>query len=182
MDKLKHLETIVRRMARRVHQTTATIVTPHLLSAHKSGEVYGDILNIMMFKGEVTKALICFDRRPKVPIHVEVKMLSGKEGFSKSYYIETMRASVKLDLETLDGTIITVSINPTAEEEERYKINQIWLSILWQPHISKANIKSYLIDSLDNAAKEIFLAEEISTDQQKRDLNDPTTQEKIGEM
>lgn len=177
MDKLEKLETIVKRMGRRVHQTTTTIVTPHLISAHRSGEVYGDILNIMMFKGKITKALICFDKRPKVPVHVEVKMLGGKEGFSKSYYIEKIKSSVELDLETLDGTIITVSINPVSGEDERHKINQIWLSILWQPHISKANVSSYLIDSLDNASKEIFLSEGINMDQQRKDLNDPSTQE-----
>jgi hypothetical protein len=157
MDKLEKLETIVRRMGRRVHQTTATIVTPHLISAHVSGEVYGDILNIMLFKGKITKALICFDKRPKVPIHVEVKILSGKEGFSKSYYLETIRSSVELDLDTLDGTIITVSINPVSEEDPKYMISKIWLSILWQPHISKANINSYLIDGLEAAAENLLI-------------------------
>jgi len=160
MDKLARLETIVKRMSRRVHQTTSTIVTPHLISKHVSKEVYGDILNMMMFKGKVTKALICFDQRPRVPVHVEVKMLSGKEGFSKSYYVEKMKSSVDLNLETFDGTIITVSINPVSEEDEKYKISQIWLSILWQPHISKTNIESYLIDSLDSAAESLLLEKE----------------------
>jgi hypothetical protein len=181
MDKLEKLETIVRRMGRRVHQTTATIVTPHLISAHKSIEVYGDILNMMLFKGKITKALICFDKRPKVPVHVEVKMLTGKEGFSKSYYLEKIRSSVELDLDTLDGTIITVSINPVSEEDERYKINQIWLSILWQPHISKANVDRYLIDSLDTAAKDLIEADS-NVEQKARDLKDPSTQEKLKEI
>ena len=157
MDRIEKLESIVKRMGRRVNQTTTTIVTPHLISKHVAGEVYGDILSMVMFRGKVSKALICFDKRPKTPVHVEVNILSNKEGSSKSYYLESKVSNVGLDLETSDGTLVTVSINPVSAEDEKYKIEQIWLSILWTPHISRAIVDNYMIDSLENASEALLI-------------------------
>jgi hypothetical protein len=108
----------------------------------------------MLFKGKITKALICFDKKPKNTICIEVKILNDQVGFTKSYYVNKMRSSVDLDLDTIDGSIISVLIKETNGEED---INQVWLSILWQPSISRAEVKSYLIDSLDKAAEEFLI-------------------------
>lgn len=157
--RINFIETILSRLIRRSRKSTSTIITPHLISKFVSEEIYGDILNIMMFKGKVNKALVCFDKRPKVSICIDVKILSGKEGFTKSYYVDTMRSVVDLDLETIDGSIVTVSIHPTIEEEEKHKLSKIWLSILWTPHISRASVQSHLIDSLDKVAEELLIEE-----------------------
>lgn len=156
MDRLEKLESIVNRIVRRVRSTTSTIVTPHLISVHKGEKIYGILMSRILFKGKITKALICFDKKPTNTICVEVKILSNEEGFTKSYYIDTIRASVDLSLDTIDGSIISVSIKETNGEED---ISQVWLSILWQPSLSNTEIKNYLIDSLDKASEE-FLIEE----------------------
>ena len=157
MDRLEKLEKIVNRIVKRVRSTTTTVVTPHLISGYSEG--YGELFNRMLFQGKITKALICFNKRPKNPICIEVKVLNSEIGFTKSYYVSKIKASVDLDLTTVDGSIISVNVYSTVEETEADMIKQVWLSILWQPSLSSANVKSYLIDSLEAAGEEFLIKE-----------------------
>ena len=158
--RLNFVEEILGRLSRRVHKVSTAIITPHLISGCVSGKVRGEIVKILLFEGVVTKGLICLNARPKNPICIEVKVLNGSVGYTKSYYIDNIRASVDLDVATIDGSMLTVSVYPTVEDDKD-PVNEVWLSMLWTPHVSKVKVESHLIDNLEKAADANLIKEEI---------------------
>ena len=157
--KISILESIISRLAVRSHKTTTAIITPHLISSCVTGtDVRGDILKVMLFEGSITKGMIAFNKRPKNPIAIEVKVLNNDIGFTKTYYIDRVRLSVDLDVGTVDGSMVTVAVHPTVDDEKS-KITEVWISMLWTPHVSKTKIKQHLIENLENAS-EVNLIEE----------------------
>lgn len=153
------IETVIARMSRRMHQTVSIVIPPHLISTYISGEVYNkEILNMMFFKGTINKALICFNKRPENSICIEIKLLNGREGFTKSVYIDTIRYAVDLNINTVDGSVLEVSTYSTIDNNEIAKVSKIWLSLLWTPHKSRCKINQVMIDDLEKSAEE-FLVE-----------------------
>lgn len=158
-ERVGFIEVVLSRLAKRVHKTTTAIVPPHIVSACKTGDdVRGDILKTMLFEGTITKGLICFGKKPKNPVCVEIKLLNNTVGFSKSYYVNRMRESVSFDVSTVDGSILTISVHPTVEDEKD-KITEVWISLLWNPKLSNAKIKQYLIENLERVSEENVLEE-----------------------
>ena len=144
------IETILSRLSRRVHKVTTAIIPPHIISKCAFGEdVRGDILKVMLFKGKLTKGIICFDKKPKKPIKIDVKILNGQVGYTDSFYIDKIRYASDLDILTIDGSMITISVYPVDEEE---KVTEVWVSLLWEPDMSNAKIERRMIESLEKAA------------------------------
>lgn len=153
-NRIGHIETIIARMCRRLHAPkTVAVITPHAISGYASGDIYKEILSIVMFKGKVGKALIYFDKRPKHPIRVDVKILTDDEGFTRSFYVSTIRSMVDMDIETEDGSVATVSVHPTVEESIESvadRVSKVWLSVLWTPHTTRTERERILIEESKN--------------------------------
>jgi len=140
------LEKIVGRLSRRVHKTTTAIVSPQTISTCVSGEdVKGDIIKCMLFKGNLRKLNIIFKEKPKSLVYIEVNSLNEDSGDSKTFRIDRIKGTFDLDINTIDGSLLTISIHPV---DPKYKITEVWLAVLWTPHISNVKIKQYLIDNL----------------------------------
>jgi len=157
--RLNFVEEILGRLARRVHKVSTAIITPHLISGCITGKTRGEIIKILLFEGIINKGLICFNKRPKNPICIEVKVLNNDVGYTKSYYVDKIRAKVDLDILTIDGSMLTISVYPTVEDDKD-PVNEIWLSMLWVPHVSKVKVESHLIDNLEKAANANLIEEE----------------------
>lgn len=158
-DRVDMLELVMGRLLNRSQKTTTAIIPPHIISACKTGEdVRGDILKTMLFEGKITKGLICFARKPKNPICIEVSMLNNEVGFTKSFYLSRMREKVDLDIKTIDGSMITISAHPTVEDEKD-QITEVWLSLLWTPKISNTQVQQHLIENLEKAVDQNVLEE-----------------------
>ncbi|MBU2249567.1 MAG: hypothetical protein KKD77_22665 [Gammaproteobacteria bacterium] len=156
-ERIDFLEVVVARLARRVHKQVVSIIPPHVMSTCATGEdIRGDIYKAMLFKGTITKGIVCFNKRPKNPIHIEIKILNNEIGFTKSYYVSKMRENVDLDIATIDGSMISVSVYPTVETD---KLTEVWISLLWSPDVSNTKVKNYLIESLEKAAEDVALIE-----------------------
>ena len=156
-DRISFIEIVVSRLSRRVHKVTTAMISPIPISKCVTGEdVDGDILKVMLFRGKIGKGIVVFNEKPKATIRIDVKILNGGVGFSTSYYIDTIRHVIALDMPTIDGSMITVSIHSTSDE---YKITEVWLSMLWTPHISNVKIENRLIEILEEKAIDNVLEE-----------------------
>ena len=145
-------ETIINRLSRRSRKVIVGIVPPQPIFSCVAGEdVKGDILKAMLFRGKISKGIIVFNEKPKKTICIDISVLSNSIGETKTYYLDSMRNIVDLDIPTIDGSMITVSINSTSEE---YKITEVWLSMLWISHVSNAEIERRLIEELEKASIE----------------------------
>lgn len=150
-QKVSKIEAIVSRLAVRSRKTTTAIITPHLISSCVTGtDIRGDVLKVMLFKGSITKGMIAFNKRPKNPIAVEIKILNNDVGRTETYYISNIRKSVDLNVDTIDGSMLTVAVHPTINDEKD-RITEVWISLLWNPHVSRARIEQHLIENLENA-------------------------------
>lgn len=152
--RLSYVETVLSRMMKRTRKTITSIITPHLISTCIDGDsVEGDILKVMLFRGTITKGLVCFDKRYKDGVRLEAKILNGAEGVTETLYINTMAHSKDLNIPTEDGSLLSLSVAPVNLED---KIKKVYVSLLWTPHISNSVTKKHLIDSLDAVANNLI--------------------------
>ena len=108
-------------------------------------KMLGNIFKGVLFKGRLSKAILLFNERPKSRICIELKLLSGEKGKSTSFYTNKIKSVIDLGLDTIDGTIVSVSIHSL---DDKYKVTEVWLSVLWVPDISNAEIEQHLIKNL----------------------------------
>jgi len=148
-DRLSKLEMVVTRLARRIHKTVVGIIPSLPLSACISGEeVKGEILRVLVFKGNISKGVIIFNNKPR-NVLLEVSILSDQGAETRTINLDRQKTLFDLDIDTSDGSMIKVSIWST---DEKYRITEVWLGVLWNPHMSNNKIEQRLIEELDKVA------------------------------
>jgi len=148
-DRLSKLEMVVTRLARRIHKTVVGIIPSIPLSACISGEdVKGEILRVLVFKGNISKGVIIFNNKPR-NVLLEVSILSDQGAETRTINLDRQKTLFDLDIDTSDGSMIKVSIWST---DEKYRITEVWLGVLWNPHMSNNKIEQRLIEELDKVA------------------------------
>ena len=144
--RISFIERVVSRLSRRTHKTTTAVIPPQVIMAYKSGEdIHGDIFKGILFKGRLGKTILLFNEKPKSEIRIDIKVLSGDKGETKTFYVSRIKSEVDLDIDTKDGTIISISIYSV---DEKYKVTEVWISTLWHPSVSSSKTEQYLIDDL----------------------------------
>lgn len=145
--RLNLIERVIQRMSLRLHKTVTSIISPQPISICISGEdVKGDILKQLLFKGKINKCIVLFNGKPREPVCISIKCLNDSIGVSKDLFIDRAKTIHDLDIDTIDGSMLNMSIYPTGE---KYKITEVWIGLLWTPHISNSKINQHLIDDIE---------------------------------
>jgi hypothetical protein len=152
--RVNKIETVLSRILRKVHKTTSAIISPQLISATMKGDINGTILSAMLFRGRISKAAVFLNKKPKTPVAIEARMLSGEGGISKTFYADRMRKATVLNVDTYDGTILNVNVKCNDEE-----INEIYIALLWTPTVSDSTVKKQMIDALEGSEDEYLIEE-----------------------
>ena len=150
VDRLEKIEKVVSRIALRNHKTTTAIISPQIISLYSKdvdvGGVRGELLKQLLFKGRLGKCIVVTNKKPKTPMCIEIKLLNDSIGDTKTIYLDKAKQGFNLNINTEDGSMISIDTHPT---DEKNVISEMWLSILWTPHITCAKIKQELIDGLE---------------------------------
>lgn len=150
-NKLKKLELITTRLARRQKTHSKAIISPYPISNSVFGDRVDGVVLRYMFpcEGKITKGAIDLGKKPKQNIYVTISMMGKEAGKSVTVVMNRRREIVEpnIDVSTFDQ--LTVSISYTNEKPED-AITEFWTSLLWVPTVKDVVAKSYLIEELEN--------------------------------
>lgn len=147
--RVEDLEIITRRLMRRASKRTVALITPYPISNAVFGDkVEGVILRYMFpCDGIVTKGLIRLGRKPKKDVLIEVKIFDDATLSAKGFVLNKKFLSIDLNLKVTAGDCLEISLLSSKEGEA---ITEIWISFLWKPTIADVEVKSFLIEDLEN--------------------------------
>jgi len=149
--KIKQLELITQRLMRRSKRVARAMITPYPISNAVIGdEVKGNILRYMFpCKGKIVKAGIDLGKKPKQDITVTISLFGADSGEARAFVLTKKRVAVEpnLDVEALDK--LSVSIEYEAEKPEN-NITEVWVTLLWIPHVADVAVRNFLIEELEN--------------------------------
>jgi len=148
--RIDKLETVVQRLALRTHKVTTSILTPQLISSCVRIEEGNkkEVLKKLLFKGKLNKFAVLLNAKPKRKTLIEARIESGIDGYTKILYLSGLKNIFDIELDTLDGSILTVTIFP--DEGDTY--DEVSTAIMWTPHVSNATIERHLLDNLEKEA------------------------------
>jgi len=150
------IETILLRLIRRSRKVATAIIPPIPLNFCVLGEdIQGCILNTLMFEGTITKALISIGPKVKSKVLVDVEIMKDGLGQQKTFTLNGVQDIVDLNINTQDGSILSVNINNDAED----KITKVLMSLLWIPSKKDVEIKNFLIEDLEKVGEELLKEE-----------------------
>jgi hypothetical protein len=151
MDKIEELEMITKRLMRRAGKHSSAMITPYPISAAMFGDkVEGPILRYMFpCAGTVTKGMVKLGNKPKNPVTVKIKMFNDTNSVSKGFSIEKKSLTIEPDISVVAGDCLEVSL--VAEEET---VTEIWMAFLWKPTTKDVEVKTFLIEDLENDLQE----------------------------
>lgn len=146
-ERIKSLETITKRLMRRAGKRTSAIITPYPISSAMFGEkLEGPVLRYMFpCNGTITKGIIRLGNKPKKNIVVEVKLFNDISSVSKGFSIERKLLNVEPNIPVIMGDCLEISL--VAGEEI---VTEIWLSFLWRPTVKDTEVKTFLIEDMEN--------------------------------
>jgi|GEM_PF-1566838 hypothetical protein len=155
--RIERFEIITKRLMRRAVKRTAALITPYPISNAVFGEkVEGPILRYMFpCDGTVTKGFVRLGKRPKTSVGLGVKMFNETGSTSKGFVLEKKFLSIQPNLPVTAGDCLEISILPGVDEP----VTEVWISFLWRPTVKDVEIKSYLIEELENDSYEKALTE-----------------------
>ena len=146
-DNVADVERVLQRLERRSNKVAKAIISPFPVSNKVSGDVKGDVLFYMFCaEGIITKGMIHIDKKPKTPIDVKFK-LEGKEGGrSINFPVDKVDFFIESGIPVRVGDRLTVSVIPAEGEV----VNELWISFLWIPTVKDVEVKSFLMEELEN--------------------------------
>jgi hypothetical protein len=148
-DKLKRLEKITERLARRSKTVSKAIITPYPISSAVLGEdVKGTILCYMFpSDGRITSFMIDVGKKPKVDISVGIALAreEGSEARTINVTKKFVESIIGIDVKKGNKLTVYLSYNPSDD----FKVTEVWVSMLWVPEAKDAYVKKFLIDELE---------------------------------
>lgn len=147
-DRIEKLETITKRLMRRASKHTNALITPYPISSATFGaDIEGPILRYMFpCDGVVSKGLIRVSPKPKVGIGIEAKIFNGIRSISKGFTMDKVLLVIEPNLTVVAGDCLELSLI----SEEAQATVEVWVSFLWKPSIKNVEVKSFLIEELEN--------------------------------
>jgi len=148
-DRVAFIEKVVTRLARRTRKTAAALITPYPISnAVLGSDVRGSILRYMFpCEGVISKGFVRLGKKPKGEIKLTISVSNDSGGQSKEYVILSRFASIDSNIDVVSGDCLDISLNITDPEE---KVTEIWVSFLWKPTVRDVEVKSYLINEIED--------------------------------
>ena len=148
--RISFIERIVSRLARRSRKVAKAMISPIPISSCVIGEdVSGTIMKALLFEGKVNRLVIQFNERPKNIIETDIVV----GDYGNIHFLRNMKNVIDLDLNSCDGDILRISINSMDPE---YKITEVLTSILWTPTKQDIEVKSFLIDKLEETVIDLL--------------------------
>ena len=157
-ERIKQLELITARLMRRAGKRTHVLITPYPISNAVFGEkVEGPILRYMFpCDGIVTKGFVRLGKKPKISVMLSIKMFNEIGSASKGFSLEKKFLSIQPNLPVVAGDCLEISLEPGEEI-----VTEIWISFLWKPEVKDVEVKSFLIEELENDLQEKSLTKEL---------------------
>jgi len=143
------MEKVVSRLARRAKRTATALITPFPISNTAFNvDVNGTILRYMFpCKGLITKGFLRLVARPKKEVYLHVKVFNDTLAEEKTYTISKKLTDSDFNLNVIPGDCLEVSL---INKDKENPINEVWISFLWEPTVSSAVTKQFLIDTLED--------------------------------
>ena len=153
--RIAFIEKVVTRLARRSRKQSSAIITPYPISGCLAGNISGEVLRyIFCADGTITRAIISLDKKPSEGVKVTIDLFDESGGTSKSFIAMKKVSIIEPEAPVFSGDKMVVSaevINP-----ERDKISELWLGLLWKPHVKDTHVKSFLIDDLEKQEDDLL--------------------------
>lgn len=146
------IETVVSRLALKVHKRAHALITPFPISGAMFGDsVKGSILRYMFpCEGTIVKGAIRLGAKPKVGVKLVVDLLTQTGWSTRDFTIESQILVVEPNVSVVAGDCLDISIDPAESEI----VTEIWVSFLWIPTTKDVEVKSFLISEIQNALLE----------------------------
>lgn len=146
--RVKKLELVTERLARRSVKVSTGLITPYPISAAKSGDnVQGEILNYMFpCEGIITKGAIKLGDRFSGSITVRFKLFNDTNTYTDELNLERKLTIISPHRKVQPFDCLSISIFADPE----HPITRIWVSFLWIPTVKDVEVKSFLISELEN--------------------------------
>ena len=145
--RVEDLEKITERLMRRAKKKTSAMITPYPISNAVFGEkVEGVVLRYMFpCNGVISKGIFRFGAKPKKEILGVAKIFNDETQQSKGFTITKKVLAADLSILVKSGDCLEVSI--AAVEDI---LTEVWIAFLWKPTMSDVEVKSFLIEELEN--------------------------------
>lgn len=147
-EKFKHLEVILRRMARRMNQKVVGIMPPSVIFHYiNRPDNDGIILRSILPTGEITKICLAIKKYNTKKSVKFVCNLESQLGMGKQYTFETHK---ELLVESINLSINNVGFFTLriVQGEEKPLIEDIWIMALFQFDQSDSKIKTFMLEEL----------------------------------
>ena len=159
-DRIKRLELITKRLARRERKHSIALITPFPISNAVFGDkVEGTVLRYMFpCEGTLTKGAIDFGKKPKSGISMKISLTGDIGGSSRTFVIDRKREVVDIDIPVTLFDRLTIDISYSFDKPED-NINEFWVSFLWVPTTSDIEIKRFLNKEIENETEKTLSEE-----------------------
>lgn len=150
-EKFKHLEVILRRMARRMNQTVVGVMPPSAIFQYvDKPDEKGFILRGILPPGEVTKICLAIGKyNTKKAVRFICGLRTHTTGLGKNYTFETHKGLLIEDVNlTINGTSYFTLRVESNEGEKDPLIEDIWITALFQFDQSMDRIKTLMLEEL----------------------------------
>jgi hypothetical protein len=151
-ERINKLEKIVERLMRRSGKRHSAFITPYPISTAVFGEKLSDgpVLRYMFpCDGVLTKGIIRLGSRTKNPIAIKIKIFNESDSVAKGYTMEKVYLSIQPNLNVYAGDCLEIDLVVYDEI-----VSELWISLLWKPSTDNTEVKTFLIEDLENDLQE----------------------------
>ena len=154
-EKFKHIETILKRMARRMNQTVVGVMPPSVIFQYaKEPDDKGIILRSIIPSGEITKICLAIKKYNTKKMVRFICNLETKLGSGRQYTFETHKELLieEVNLSVEDVGFFTLRIDQSGVDNPELNeplIEDIWIMALFQFDQSDNKIKTLMLDELE---------------------------------
>lgn len=150
-EQMKHVDTILKRFSRRLHKTTAGIISPYPISSYVQSPIGGVVLRYMFpISGKITLGALYIEGMPKSGVDIYAVVHLEETYKSEVFFTKEASILIEPDIDIVAGSRLVLSVRAKGEEE----VFGIWTSLLWVPEVRDSVVKQFLIDELDKAEEE----------------------------
>jgi hypothetical protein len=109
-------------------------------------KVEGAIIRYMFpCNGTITRAMIRLGNKPKNSIRLKIRLFNETNSISKGFVLEKKLYNIDPEIAVVAGDCLEVFLE--AEDEI---VTEIWVSLLWTPLMKDTEIKTFLIEDIEN--------------------------------
>ena len=150
-SQMRSVDKILDRFSRRLRKTASGIVTPFPISNYVHTPSNGVVLNYMFpAAGKILFGAMHIEDMPKDGVDLYTVLWRDKISDSRSLFTRKGLTVIHPNIEVLMGDRLTVSVIAKGGAEPC----GIWVTLLWEPKVSSAVIKKFLIAELDRQQEE----------------------------